>query len=85
MVSPLVELVAQVWFCCLPLISLFYFLVALPIRIICSLYLASKGDEFIEGLRSFGLGIGVREAELRKIRANKDAMTVDSDAMIVER
>ena len=49
------------------------------------LYLASKGDEFIEGLRSFGLGIGVREAELRKIRANKDAMTVDSDAMIVER
>ena len=47
--------------------------------------MASKGNEFIKGLRSFVIGIVVCEAELMKIMAEKDAMIVEKSSVSRER
>ena len=46
--------------------------------------MASNGDEFIDGLRSFGAGITVRKAELKKIMDEKDAIIAEKDALIIQ-
>ena len=46
--------------------------------------MALNGDEFIDGLRSFGAGITVREAELKKIMDEKDAIIAEKDALIIQ-